>query len=64
VFHGAGGFPFLALNPFHLTGQDERRYRFSFDPDEAEVLSARPTLIVTGRHDASVGCRDGWRIVE
>jgi pimeloyl-ACP methyl ester carboxylesterase len=44
--------------------QDERRYRFSFDPDEAEVLSARPTLIVTGRHDASVGYRDAWRIVE
>jgi pimeloyl-ACP methyl ester carboxylesterase len=43
--------------------EDERRYRFSFDPDAAEVLSSRPTLIVTGRHDAVVGFRDAWRLV-
>ena len=43
--------------------QDESRYSFSFDPDAAEVLFSGPSLIVTGRHDASVGYRDAWRLV-
>ena len=44
--------------------QDENRYSFSFDPDAAEVLFSGPGLIVTGRHDASVGYRDAWRLVD
>ena len=43
--------------------QDENRYSFSFDPDAAKVLFSGPSLIVTGRHDASVGYRDAWRLV-
>lgn len=43
--------------------QDENRYSLSFDPDAADVLFSGPSLIVTGRHDASVGYRDAWRLV-
>lgn len=43
--------------------QDGNRYGFSFDPDAAEVLFSGSSLIVTGRHDASVGYRDAWRLV-
>lgn len=43
--------------------EDGNRYSFSFDPDVAEVLFSGPSLVVTGRHDASVGYRDAWRLV-
>ena len=48
------------LSPIRLDGS---RYSFSFDPDAAEVLFSGSSLIVTGRHDASVGYRDAWRLV-
>ncbi len=43
--------------------QDGNRYSFSFDPDAAEILFSGPSLVVTGRHDASVGYRDAWRLM-
>lgn len=46
-----------------LIRQDGNRYSFSFDPDATEILFSGPSLVVTGRHDASVGFRDAWRLM-
>jgi pimeloyl-ACP methyl ester carboxylesterase len=43
--------------------ENPKRYRLSFDPDASDVLCKGPSLIITGRHDASVGYRDAWRLV-
>jgi pimeloyl-ACP methyl ester carboxylesterase len=39
-------------------------YGFSFDVDALSEPFTAPTLIVTGRQDASVGYRDAWMILE
>lgn len=44
--------------------QDPERYAISFDMDALPEPFAGPTLIITGRQDASVGYRDAWGIVE
>lgn len=44
--------------------QDPTRYAFSFEVDTAMSPFPRPSLIVTGRLDASVGYRDAWRLIE
>jgi len=43
---------------------DPRRYSLSFDLAEAEKGFARPTLIIAGRQDTTVGYRDAWDILE
>ncbi|WP_129793783.1 alpha/beta fold hydrolase [Sphingosinicella sp. CPCC 101087] len=40
--------------------QQPSRYRLSFDPDAAIGRFDQPALIITGRHDESVGYRDAW----
>lgn len=44
--------------------QDPSRYAFSFDLDAVMTPFPGPSLIVTGRHDGSVGYRDAWRVVD
>lgn len=44
--------------------QDPARYRFSFDVDAAIGRFDRPSLIVAGRHDESVGFRDAWSLAQ
>jgi pimeloyl-ACP methyl ester carboxylesterase len=44
--------------------QDPQRYALSFDVDALAELFPAPTLILTGRQDASVGYRDAWKILE
>ena len=39
-------------------------YPFSFDVDTAFTPFEKPTLILVGRQDASVGYRDAWQILE
>jgi pimeloyl-ACP methyl ester carboxylesterase len=39
-------------------------YAFSYDVDALAQPFPAPTLILTGRQDASVGYRDAWKIVE
>ena len=39
-------------------------YAFSFDVDALDEPFPAPTLIITGRQDASVGYRDAWDIIE
>jgi len=39
-------------------------YSFSFDVDTASPPFDKPTLILTGRQDASVGYRDAWEILD
>ncbi len=39
-------------------------YPLSFDVDAASAPFEKPTLILTGRQDASVGYRDAWEILE
>jgi pimeloyl-ACP methyl ester carboxylesterase len=43
---------------------DPARYAFSFDLAAAEKGFAKPTLIVAGRQDTTVGYRDAWEILE
>lgn len=43
---------------------DPDRYRLQFDVDSADMRYAFPTLIITGRHDESVGYRDSLRLLE
>lgn len=43
---------------------DPARYAFSFDLAAAEKSFAKPTLIVAGRQDTTVGYRDAWDILE
>jgi pimeloyl-ACP methyl ester carboxylesterase len=43
---------------------DPARYAFSFDLAEAEKSFTKPTLIVAGRQDTTVGYRDAWEILE
>lgn len=43
---------------------DPARYAFSFDLAAMERSFAKPTLIVAGRQDTTVGYRDAWDIVE
>ncbi|WP_102691514.1 alpha/beta fold hydrolase [Rummeliibacillus pycnus] len=39
-------------------------YEFSFDVDQANIKFAKPSLIVLGRQDSSVGYKDAWNILE
>jgi len=43
---------------------DPARYAFSWDLAVAEKSFTRPTLIVAGRQDITVGYRDAWGILE
>ena len=43
---------------------DPARYAFSFDLTAAEASFTKPTLIVAGRQDTTVGYRDAWAIIE
>jgi pimeloyl-ACP methyl ester carboxylesterase len=43
---------------------DPKRYAFSFDLAAVERSFARPTLIIAGRQDTTVGYRDAWQILE
>jgi len=43
---------------------DPARYAFSFDLTAAEKSFTKPTLIVAGRQDTTVGYRDAWEIIE
>jgi pimeloyl-ACP methyl ester carboxylesterase len=43
---------------------DPKRYAFSFDLAATEKSFAKPTLIVAGRQDTTVGYRDAWEILE
>jgi pimeloyl-ACP methyl ester carboxylesterase len=43
---------------------DPKRYAFSFDLAAAEKSFTKPTLIVAGRQDTTVGYRDAWAILE
>jgi pimeloyl-ACP methyl ester carboxylesterase len=43
---------------------DAARYAFSFDLAAAEKSFSKPTLIVAGRQDTTVGYRDAWEILE
>lgn len=43
---------------------EKRGYRLSFDVDQFEHPFDRPSLIFSGRQDASVGYRDSLRIIE
>lgn len=42
--------------------QDAARYTLSFDVDDMTQPFDGPSLVVTGRHDSSVGFRDAWRL--
>ena len=54
----------LGDEPF-LTRLQRDGYAFSFDVDKALVYPfKKPTLIVTGRQDWTVGYRDAWQILE
>jgi pimeloyl-ACP methyl ester carboxylesterase len=44
--------------------QDALRYGFSFDVDALPQPFPGPTLILTGRQDASVGYQDAWGILD
>ena len=43
---------------------DPARYAFSFDLAAAEKSFTKPTLIIAGRQDTTVGYRDAWEILE
>ncbi|MBA1334262.1 MAG: Hydrolase, alpha/beta fold family [Firmicutes bacterium] len=47
-----------------LTNFKETGYAFSFDVDEAGSSFDKPTLILMGRQDTSVGYRDAWDLLD
>jgi len=53
----------LADEPFlpHLQAQ---AYSLSFDVDDLSTPFAKPTLILTGRQDSSVGYADAWTLLD
>ena len=48
----------------YLEQLTNKRYEFSFDVDSLPEPYDKPTLIVAGRQDASVGYNDAWSIIE
>lgn len=44
--------------------QNEATYAFSFDVDAIPKPFSRPTLIITGRQDSTVGYLDAWKLLE
>lgn len=53
-----------AANYDFLTGLRERGYGFSFDVDTPDHRFDKPTLMLLGRQDSSVGYKDAWSILE
>lgn len=47
-----------------LTRLQTERYAFSFDVDTLLGVFEKPSLILVGRQDSSVGYRDAWTILE
>ncbi len=56
---GTGSADWAFLSKFQREG-----YSLSFDPDRLPAPFSKPSLILTGRQDISVGYRDAWTIVE
>ncbi len=44
--------------------EDPDRYRFTVDVDALEQPFDKPSLIITGRQDTSVGYADAWRLID
>lgn len=44
--------------------EDPARYRFTFDVDALEQPFNKPSLIITGRQDTSVGYTDAWQLLD
>jgi len=53
----------LADEPF-LTKLQAQAYSLSFDVDDLPTPFAKPTLILTGRQDSSVGYADAWSLLD
>lgn len=53
----------LAGEPF-LTNLQARGYALSFDVDDLPTPFEKPTLILTGRQDSSVGYADAWTLLD
>lgn len=51
-------------NADYLEGLRQRAFAFSFDADALEAPFTRPTLILTGRQDASTGYQDAWPLLD
>ena len=47
-----------------LNGLRERGYDFSFAVDVPDRRFEKPTLMLLGRQDSSVGYKDAWNILE
>jgi pimeloyl-ACP methyl ester carboxylesterase len=47
-----------------LTRLAAEHYAFSFDADKLLGIFEKPSLILVGRQDSSVGYRDAWNILE
>ncbi len=47
-----------------LSNLKNNGYAFSFDVDKLEEKYQKPTLILMGRQDSSVGYKDAWRILD
>jgi pimeloyl-ACP methyl ester carboxylesterase len=53
----------LADNDF-LNNLQQNGYEFSFDVDKSDEKFNKPTLILLGRQDSSVGYKDAWNILD
>lgn len=47
-----------------LTHLQNTGYEFSFDVDSLSQPFSKPTLLLAGRQDASVGYKDAWRLMD
>lgn len=47
-----------------LSNLKKNGYEFSFDVDKVEIKYEKPTLMLLGRQDSSVGYKDAWSILD
>jgi len=54
----------LLADAERLNDIQNTRYEFSFDVDKVDRSFAKPSLMLLGRQDASVGYKDAWKILD
>jgi len=57
-------YPAFALSDENFQNRNIQNYEFSFDVDKLPQPFEKPTLIIVGKQDNSVGYRDAWKMID
>ena len=57
-------YPAFELSDADFQNRIMQHYEFSFDVDRLSLPFEKPSLIIVGRQDDSVGYRDAWRMID